>query len=260
MFKLGRHARAFDPRILHYSALAMKRLSPPPAAVDYSKGMPAQLGMMLNDELGDCTCADVGHSVQVWSFNAHGKMQTPTDQEILKLYEGACGYNPNAGPPGLNPTDQGGNMQNVRNYIQRHGIPLPGGGTTKVLLWVEVDPRNHQDIMRVIDECGGVSIGFNVPQYLLPQDGSPPPRNWLLQPAMDNSIIGGHDVFCVGYDHNFIKLASWGQWYEMAWAFWDHFVEEAYGTSCEMWVKSTGKTPAGLTEAQLAVLMKAMAS
>jgi len=171
------------------------------------------------------------------------------------LYEQTCGYDPNAGPPGQNPTDQGGNMQAVQNFLMKNGIPLPGGGTTEVLLWVEADVRNKTDIMRVIDECGVCNIGFNVPAYLM--DSAPPPV-WTLQPGDDNSIIGGHDVILVGYDQHNVKLASWGAWYRMSWDFFEKFTDEAYGIACEMWVKATGKTPAGLTMAQLQKLMAAI--
>lgn len=260
MYKLGRHPRAFDPRIVHLSPLmAMRSLPPPPASVNYSHGMPAHIGMMLNDTLGDCTCAAPGHAVQVWSFNAQKKLVTPTDQEILGLYEKTCGYDPSqTQPDGSNPTDQGGNMQTVQNWLMKNGIPLPGGGTTKVLLWVEVDVRNKLDVMRIIDECGVCNIGFNVPQYLLPQDGSPPPRQWIVNPGADNTIIGGHDVVLVGYDQNMITLASWGGWYQMSWGFFEQFCDEAYGIACQMWVEKTGKTPAGLTLQQMETLMRAV--
>ena len=42
----------------------------PPPQVEYTKGMPKTLGMMMNDTLGDCTCAAFYHALQVWSFNA----------------------------------------------------------------------------------------------------------------------------------------------------------------------------------------------
>ena len=258
MYKLGRTPRGRDPRVPHLSSLINGRKLPaPPASVDYSHGMPTKLGMMGNDEWGDCTAADEGHSVQVWSYNAQKHMLTPTDQEILALYSGVTGFDPNAGPPGHNPTDQGANMQAVMDYLMKHGIPLPGGKTTKVLLYVEVDVRNKQDIQRIIHECGVCHIGFDVPAYLLP--GGPPPKQWVLDPAGDQTIIGGHDVALVGYDANWLTLASWGAWYQMSWDFFEQFTEEAYGIACQMWVEKTGKTPAGLTVQQMETLMKALA-
>lgn len=64
--KLGRLHRTYDARIPHMSALvAGQTLPPPPPSVDWTSGMPRNLGMMLNDTLGDCTCAAVYHAIQV---------------------------------------------------------------------------------------------------------------------------------------------------------------------------------------------------
>src|ERR1700691_217383 len=124
--KFGRLQRTYDPRIPHMSALlAGQTLPPPPASVDYTKGMPANLGIMLNDTLGDCTCAAVYHAVQVWSLNALKKMDTEPDADVEKLYELACGYNPREGGEG-----PGGNEQHVLTYLLRTGAPFGPNGTT----------------------------------------------------------------------------------------------------------------------------------
>ncbi len=78
---------------------AKPTLPPPPAAVDYTKGMPTDLGMMLNDSLGDCTCAAYYHARQVWTFNT-GKMVTEPDGDVEDLYVKACGYDPRKGGEG----------------------------------------------------------------------------------------------------------------------------------------------------------------
>ena len=70
-FKLGRLARSHDKHIpMLHTLVAGKALEPVVPAVDYTKGMPANLGMMKNDTLGDCTCAAYYHAIQVWSINA----------------------------------------------------------------------------------------------------------------------------------------------------------------------------------------------
>ncbi len=173
-FKLGRLHRSYDPRIPHLSALlAGKTLPPPPAQVDYTKGMPTNLGMMLNNTLGDCTCAAVYHAIQVWTFNgAKGKsMDTEPDSDVEKLYELACGYKPQGGGEG-----PGGNEQHVLTYLLKKGAPTgPNGQTThKIDAFVEVDPRMTDDVKRTINDCGLAYIGFNVPQYIVPTTGAPP--------------------------------------------------------------------------------------
>src|SRR5690242_11483506 len=93
--KFGRLPRIFDPRVQHMSKLtAITGVLPKaPARVDWTKGI-KNWGMMKNDVLGDCTCAGIGHAYQVWTANTAKEVTIP-DADILKLYEKACGYNPN---------------------------------------------------------------------------------------------------------------------------------------------------------------------
>jgi hypothetical protein len=252
--KFGRLHRTYDPRVPHLSALlAGQTLTPPPAAVDYTKGMPPNLGMMLNDTLGDCTCAAVYHALQVWSYNGDRKMVTQPDSDVEKLYIQACGYNPRV--PGEGP---GGNEQHVLTYLFQTGAPTGPTGATrhKIAAFVEVDPRNVDDVKRTINDCGLAYIGFNVPQSVQPP-GAPPPAVWDYVPS-DSNIIGGHAVVLAGYNAAGARVISWGQYYTMTWKFFAHFVDEVYAIADSDWIESTGKTPGGLTLDQLEVQMQAL--
>jgi hypothetical protein len=257
-YKLGRLHRTYDPRVPHMSALlAGQKLTPPPASVYYTKGMPANLGMMLNNTLGDCTCAAVYHAFQVWSFNAGGKkaakMVTEPDSDVEKLYILADGYNPRV--PGEGP---GGNEQHVLTYLYQTGAPIGPKGTArhKIAAFVEVDPRNVDDVKRTINDCGLAYIGFNVPQSVQPP-GAPPPSIWDYVPS-DSNIIGGHAVVLAGYDAKGARVISWGQYYTMTWKFFANFVDEVYAIADSEWVESTGKTPGGFTLEQLEAQMQAL--
>ena len=81
--------------------------------------MPADFGVMLNDQLGCCTIAAYFHARQVWSFNAGGMEITNPDSDVLFGYQKICGYDPS------NPTtDQGGNEQDVLTYLLNTGPPV----------------------------------------------------------------------------------------------------------------------------------------
>jgi hypothetical protein len=256
-FKLGRTARAYDPRIPHMSALMMGKpaLPPPPPTVDNTKGMPADLGMMLNDKLGDCTCAAVYHAIQVWTFNTSGgkKMDTEPDPNVEKLYELACGYKPSV--PGEGP---GGNEQKVLTYLLKHGAPCGASGSTcnKIAAFVEVDPRNTVDVKTTIWNCGVAYIGFAVPASLMPPNAEPP-LIWKVDPN-NTQMVGGHAVVLAGYDANGARVISWGSYYTMTWDFFNKYVDEVYAIADPDWVDSTGKTPGGLTMAQLQEQMQAL--
>jgi len=254
-FKLGRTPRGHDSRIPHMSALlAGRKPAPPPASVDYTKGMPRDLGIMLNNTLGDCTCAAFYHALQVWTFNAsHGKsMDTEPDSNVEKLYELACGYNPKT--PGEGP---GGNEQHVLTYLLREGAPCGAGGKTvsKIAAFVEVDPRNLDDVKRAIDDCGAAYIGFPVPANIMPSMGTPP-EVWEVVP--NSQIIGGHAVVLAGYDAEGARLISWGLYYTMTWKFFSTYVDEVYAIADRNWISATGKTPGGFTLAELEQQMHAL--
>jgi hypothetical protein len=253
-YRLGRLHRTYNPRIPHLSAIsAGQKLAPPPPSQDWTTGMPSDLGMMLNDKLGDCTCAAVYHALQVWSFNAGGSMVTQPDSDVERLYILACGYNPKVGGEG-----PGGNEQHVLTYLVKSGAPTGPKGQTrdKLVAFVEVDPRNTDDIKRTIVDCGVAYIGFNVPQFIVPQNGHPP-QVWDVQ-STDTTIVGGHAVVLAGYDAKGARVISWGQYYTMTWAFFAKYVDETYALADSTWINAKGTTPGGLTLDQLEAQMQAI--
>ena len=211
--------------------------------------MPASLGMMGNNSLGDCTCAAFYHALQVWTYNAVGSMFTAPDADVIALYEQACGYNP-ANPA----TDQGGVEQGVLSYLVNTGAPIMTG-RHKLAAFVEVDPRNLVDIRQTIADCGLTYIGFNVPNYLTALEA--PGATWDLQVGND-SIIGGHAVAIAGYSIAGLRVISWGAYYTMTWAFWQRWVDEAYALIDTDWLRATGVTPFGMTLAELEAQMEAI--
>jgi hypothetical protein len=233
----GRLPRARSPAVPHLSALlAGVTLPPLPAAIDYTAGMPASLGVMLNDSEGDCTCAGCGHAEQVWSFNATPPLFTPSDSAVQALYEQACGY-----VPGQPNTDQGGVEQDVLTYWLKNGF-----AGRSLAAFVEVDPRNLDDLRRVIYDCGVAYIGFDIPAYL--ENGLTAPNSvWDVNPDADNSVIGSHCIVLAGYDENGnFRGISWGDYYTLTAAFLLQRMDEAYGLVAPDWIATTGKTPAGL--------------
>lgn len=246
MMKLGRLPRTFNSSIPHMSALiGGKTLPQAPIEVDYSHGMPADLGMMKNDTLGDCTCAAYYHAVQVWSFNGQGKEVTEPDSDVLGLYEKACGYVP-SDPT----TDQGGVEQDVLTYLLKSGAP----GCKPILAFVEVDPRNLDDVKRAIYETGCVYIGVNLPNHIV--SGDEPPAIWDAK--SHDGIAGGHAIILCGYTLDGFYLISWGKKYFATNAFMSAYCDEIYAIVDPTWISATGKTPLNMSVAALESLMEAL--
>ncbi|HTZ53955.1 MAG TPA: hypothetical protein VMB20_02745 [Candidatus Acidoferrum sp.] len=255
-FKLGRLPRTHNPNIPHLSALLGGTTPPPPPpSVDYTQNMPQApngYGMMLNDTLGDCTCAAFYHARQIWTFHSSGTTQTAPDSDVELLYEKACGYKPSQGGEG-----PGGNEQHVLTYLHKSGAPIGPSGppVDKVLGFVEVDPRIIDDVKRTIYNAGVAYIGFNVPANIMP-DNAPPPAVWTVDPS-NNKNIGGHAVVLPGYDADGAIVISWGQLYKMTWQFFSTYVDEVYNISDAAWSTSAFfqknglRLPAGLTPEEL---------
>lgn len=250
--KLGRKPRLFGPT-LHWSSLrhhpsAVGGLFTPPP-VNYLDGMSPDFGMLLNDQLGDCVCAACYHGRQVWTYNARGDEATGTDPRVQQLYESACGYAPS--DPN---TDQGCYVQSVLRHWHGRGIQTIGG-LEKLIAWFEIDPRNMADIQSAVFQCGIVCIGFSVPNYIV---AGQVPAVWDVQSA-NAGIAGGHCVAIAGYeaDGN-LHFVSWGTQYQMTPAFFAKYVDEAYALVDRSWIELTGKTPVGLTLAELEQLAQGL--
>jgi hypothetical protein len=212
--------------------------------------MPANLGMMCNDTLDDCTCAAIYHARQVWTANI-GTMITEPDTDVELLYQYACGWNPKE--PGEGP---GGNEQDVLTFLLKIGAPAGsfGASTNKISAFVEVDPRNIEDVKRTIYACGVAYIGFNVPASL--QLMNPPPKVWQVDPG-NSRIVGGHAVVLVGYDAKFAKVISWGRYYKMTWQFFLTYVDEVYAIADDAWFTTTDNAqPLGISLPELELQMK----
>lgn len=252
-YKLGRTRRRFDNRIPHFSHLKfLGALVSIPAYVDNTIKMNPDCGLMLNDSLGDCTCAAFYHAVQVWSACATPSELTEPDACVLQMYEEATGYN-----PGDAPTDQGADEQSILKYLLNTGAPMNNEQRNKIQAFVEIDPTNIPDVQRAIYECGVAYIGINLPNSVM-NNANDATKPWDV--GGDESIAGGHAVVLVGYDTdaNLFKLISWGTMYHATEAFILKFCEEAYGMADATWIKSTGLTSAGLSLDALDALMQSI--
>jgi hypothetical protein len=251
-FLYGKKARTYK-HALHMSALASMagvQAVALPESVHYARGvLPHNTGMMLNDTLGDCTCAGVYHARQTWTFHASGKMDTESDHCVLNLYEQACGY-----VDGDTSTDNGGDEQDVLGFLKKTGYLLNSGSRDKISGFVQVDQRVLDDVKRTIYECGVAYIGFNVPESL---ENNQNATVWDVVQGQTQSV-GGHCVILTGYDSNahLFDVTSWGSpMYQMTEGFFSAFTDEVWAINAPDWFAATGKSILGIDPAQLAAMM-----
>ncbi len=190
---------------------------------------------MLNDNLGDCTIAAVGHAIQLWKIAAGKNINlakiTPPDSVILSAYEQWCGYNP-ADPS----TDQGGVELDVLNDWRSGGL-----AGDEILAYADPDPNNQLHVKQAIYLFGGAYIGFNVPQSAMDQFNAGLP--WTVEPINDGGIVGGHAVFCPDYNAFGPFCITWGARQQMSWAFWAKYCDEAHALLSMDWINSSNFAP-----------------
>lgn len=251
--KLGKKAAKIDPRTFKISKYFTAALPAPPADVDYTSGI-TSWGMMLNDNLGDCTIAGCGHAEQVWSAARKGEYTLP-DAAILQKYEMWCGYNP-ADPS----TDQGGVELDVLNHW-RHS---PGFWRHPLLAHADVTAHKLKEVCQSIELFGGVYIGVQLP---ISAQGS---STWDVSSGGDAvpGSWGGHCVFVPKYrtenDKIIFTAISWGELIDITQDFWLYcdsdagpYIDEVHAlVAPEFLSLKTSDTPIGLDLAQLEADLK----
>ena len=238
--KLGRKAIKTDTRTLRMADYITPQLPPPPPSKDWTQGQ-TSWGMMLNDTLGDCTIAGVGHAVQVWALNAASSAAAPetiADKTILSYYEKWDGYKPS--DPS---TDQGGIELDVLKDWKKSGF-----ATHKLIAFVDPAVSNITEIQQSIALFGGVYIGLSLPLTAQTQDvwdvvpnggANAKPGSW-----------GGHCVFVPAYDANGFTCITWGAPKVMTLAFWNQYCDEAHTLLGQDWLTAKG-SPVGFNQQQL---------
>lgn len=234
--KLGRKAIKVDSRNLRLARYLTTELPTAPAQADYSKGI-TDWGEMLNDSLGCCTIAAVGHAVQVWTACTTGAMASVPDSVIQRYYSQWDGYDP------TDPTtDQGGIALDVLNNWRTQGF-----AGHKLLAHVVVSSQNIEMVKQAINLFGGVYIGVSLPLSAQGQDV----WNVGSGPSAAVGSWGGHCVYVVGYDATGVTCITWGKLQRMTWNFWSRYVDEAHPLLSPDFIAANNYAPNGLDLQQL---------
>lgn len=220
--KLGKHAPRHDPRTLKLREFIT--LPPAPDAVTWLNGQ-TDWGMMLNDELGDCTCAALGHAEQTTTL-ATGSMVTVPNPTVQLLYQDACGYR-----PGDESTDNGGNETDVLNYVRQNGL----FGVDTLLAFADPNPGDITHVKQSIAYFGGIYIGLALPDSVV-VDVDMLAVDWT-DTSMPPNPNNGHAVWVPAFDRQYLNPITWGRVKKMSWDFWLKYCDESHVLLLNNWVK-----------------------
>jgi hypothetical protein len=217
------------PRL--YLKSFLKAGATPPASVDFTK-LP-NIGMLGNDQYGDCVFAANGHIVEQQTYEGQGTEVTVSTAQALAEYSKVTGFNPN--DPN---TDQGAEVQQGLDDLRKSGL-----NGHKIAAFAQVDVTNMNEVKLAVAEFGAVDIGFNFPDSAMDQFNNGQPWDVVKGSPLD----GGHCVVVVGYDSNYLLVYTWGAVQKMTYAFWTKYVEEAWAlVDQDAFNATSGKTFTGV--------------
>lgn len=239
--KLGKQPYREDRRTLRFASYVDPKVMPPaPASCKWDRDVKTW-PMYANDRIGDCTCAEVGHHLQLWTAAAGHEIDV-TEADVVGLYEKVSGYDPATGA-----NDNGAVILDVLNRWRHDGI-----AGHKIGAFAEVDVHNHALVEDAIWLFGGISIGVALPVAAQHQANYwHLPRGGTGTPAGRPGSWGGHCVYSLDYDRRGITVVSWGELIRMSWAFWDAYCEEAWAVISTDFLNGAQQTPQGFNVAQL---------
>lgn len=245
-YKLGKKRAQVDRHSFAKARLLSDTLTqlgkPPAASEDWTVQVHKQMGsehwgMMGNDQYGDCTCADSGHQLMLRTANT-GTMVQPSTQDVLDLYTGITGFDPN--DPS---TDRGAVEMLVIRYLEVKGLL-----GHHVEAAANLNPKNLDHVKWTIQMYGACRIGVGLPTNAEEQfeDG----HVWELVPG--TGIEGGHDVPLVKYTPDgLLWCVTWDKLQPLTEEWYLAYVDEAHAELAGDFLLSTGLSPAGYDHQQM---------
>jgi hypothetical protein len=232
-----------DPR----SQLSRSGLPPVPLSQDVDRASAVQnWPVYLNDQLGDCTIAAIGHMYGAWTEYASKAEALFTDDQIQSVYSRVGGY-----VPGDPSTDNGCVMQDVLADQQSNGITDQAGKLHQVAGFAAFgNPADEVLLGQVLDVFGTVYVGINVQQQMETEFSAQQP--WTWDPAAQT--IGGHAICLqrrLGSGDAPLEYVTWGALQPATTDFQANAAEEAWAVVTQDWLQANGTTVEGLDLQQL---------
>jgi hypothetical protein len=251
--KLGKQPATEDRRDLMFARYVRKaQLPTPPAKFGHEDLFgPKEWGMLGNDQWGDCAWAGPAHETMLLTKEGGRSAAFSTDA-VLSDYSAGTGFDPKAGPPGQNPTDQGSNVREVLKYRAKTGIVDANGNRHKVGAYVKLDTKNLDQVTEALYLFQVVGIGIEFPASAMDQFNNGQP--WDV--VQGSQIEGGHYVPLVARRDN-LEVVTWGALQQMTQAFYEKYCDEAWAYISEENLQQ-GKSPEGFDLEQLQADLNAL--
>ncbi len=222
--KLGKLPAIRKPKDLMFAQYRTGVLPQRPPRFGHTNLLPADVGMLGNDQFGDCVFASSAHLTMLWNAMAGRKVRFTTEG-VLSDYGAVTGFDPSTGQ-----NDNGTNMHEMLDYWRTVGVVDDAGNRHKIGAYMSIEPGNVEHVFEAMWLFGAVNIGF-----IVTQDAMDRFRNndiWDITPGLNSPIEGGHCICPVSL-HNFINSYTWGQLHGMTQRFFTAQTDECYAILSE---------------------------
>ncbi len=245
--KLGKQPATADTRDLMFARYATTaQLPTPPGTFGHEDLFGAKdWGMLGNDEWGDCAWAGTAHETMILTKEG-GTPATFTTDGVLSDYAAGTGFDPNAGPPGKNSTDNGSNLRSVLKYRAKTGVLDANNQRHKIGAFVKLDQSNLTEVLQAAYIFQAVGIGIRFPSSAMAQFNAGQP--WDV--VSGATVEGGHYVPLVGKNGN-LQVVTWGALQPMTPAFFAQYCDEAWAYISSEDLNGGRVDPEGFDIAQL---------
>jgi hypothetical protein len=245
--KLGKtpaRKEAIKLKFADYSAT----LPTPPATAGHKDLLSKlNIGMLGNDQYGDCVWAGAAHETMLWNEEARAAVLFD-NKSVLSDYAAVTGFKPT--DPN---TDQGTDMQVAAKYRQNTGVLDVNGKRHKVGAYLAIN--GTKEIKQAIYLFGAVGIGINFPDSAMAQFKAG--KDWTV--VKGAQLEGGHYIPGITYDAKFVYIITWGKVVRASWAFIRKYMDEGVVYLSEEMLTG-GKSLEGFNLAQLRADLAAIKS
>jgi hypothetical protein len=203
-------------------------------------------GMMLNDKLGDCTIAGLGHSKRGFAAVAQKKTIVVPDSQIQTAYSAVAGYNPLTGA-----NDNGALISAALEYDRTVGV-----GGFKNQAYGAVDISGLDRVKEAINYFGGCLVGVNLPNTAEQQTDAG--QAWTV--PWFYHIVGGHCIWLAAYDSDWFWAVTWGELQGITPDFLAKFLDEAWVLVDPLFIEENGESPSLLKLPEMVADLPAIAA
>lgn len=195
------------------------------------------IGMLGNDEWGCCVDSGSGHLAEAWSFWGQGTETEVTDAQTLVMYSAVAGFDPAAGQPGSNPTDQGSTLQAGLEYLVSTGL-----AGVKAAAFGELSVANTNQWQQALAELGPLMAGVGVGDA--EEKAFARGSLWQAGPQANQE---DHCVVLCGYQPGVYWCWTWGGIQGMTPEWFTQNAYEVWGAVSPWWVSTVkGTDPGGV--------------